>query len=150
MYLITIALILCWLSLQVKKSLIVWSGFLVYFNHMLFITYLCVHCLYIQTFSVSLQRSPETTSVIPNFYNFNPTSRQGGVTCLISPQVHIDSLRPSDAIWRWRSCSTLVQVMACCLTAPSHFLNQWWLIISKFLWHSSEDITTRRFEYTNH
>ena len=29
--------------------------------------------------------------------------------------------------------STLVQVMACCLTAPSHCLNQYWLIISEFL-----------------
>ena len=61
----------------------------------------------------------------------------------------INSLGPSDAIWRWRSWSTLVQVMVCCLTAPSHYLNQCWLIISKVLWHSSEDITIRRFEDTN-
>ena len=26
--------------------------------------------------------------------------------------------------------------MACCLTAPSHYLNQCWLIISEVLWHS--------------
>ena len=31
-----------------------------------------------------------------------------------------NSLRPSDANWRRRSGSTLAQVMACCLTAPSH------------------------------
>ena len=43
----------------------------------------------------------------------------------------IDSLRPSDTIWRHRSGSTLAQVMACCLKAPSHYLNQCWLIISK-------------------
>ena len=30
--------------------------------------------------------------------------------------------------------------MACCLTAPSHNLNQCWLIISKVWWHSSEAI----------
>ena len=42
-----------------------------------------------------------------------------------------NSLRPSDAIWGHRSGSTLAQVMACCLTAPSHYLNQCWLIISK-------------------
>ena len=42
-----------------------------------------------------------------------------------------NSLRPSDAIWRHRSGSTLAQVMACCLTAPSHYPNQSWLIISK-------------------
>ena len=27
-----------------------------------------------------------------------------------------------------RSSSTLVQVMTCCLTAPNHYLNQYWLI----------------------
>ena len=46
------------------------------------------------------------------------------------------SLRPSDAIWRQGSRSTLVQVMACCLTAPSHYLNQYWLIISEVQRHS--------------
>ena len=61
----------------------------------------------------------------------------------------VNSLGPSDAIRCWRSWSTLGQVMACCLTAPSHYLNQCWLIISKVLWHSSEDIITRRFEDTN-
>ena len=42
---------------------------------------------------------------------------------------YINSLWPSDAIWRQRFRSTLAQVMACCLTAPSHYLNQCWLII---------------------
>ena len=31
------------------------------------------------------------------------------------------------------------QVMACCLVAPSHYLNQSWLIIGEVLWHSPED-----------
>ena len=53
-------------------------------------------------------------------------------------QLSINLLGPNDAIWRQRSGSTLAQVMACCLTAPSHNLNQCWLIISKVLWHSSE------------
>ena len=35
-----------------------------------------------------------------------------------------------------RTWSTLVQVMACCLTAPSHYLKQFWFIISEVLWHS--------------
>ena len=47
------------------------------------------------------------------------------------PWLYFNSLRPSDAIWRHRSWSTLAQVMACCLTAPSHHLNQCWLIISE-------------------
>ena len=55
----------------------------------------------------------------------------------------INSLWPSDTIWRHKSGSTLDQVMACCLTAPSHYLNQCWLIISKIQWHSSEYNFTR-------
>ena len=39
--------------------------------------------------------------------------------------------------------------MVCCLTAPSHCLNQYWLIISLVLWHSSEGIIMRRSEDTN-
>ena len=42
-----------------------------------------------------------------------------------------NSLWPSDAVWWCRSGSILAQVMACCLTAPSHYLNQCWLIINK-------------------
>ena len=49
-----------------------------------------------------------------------------------------NSLGPSDAIWHWRSWSTLVQVMACCLTAPSHYLNHCWLIIIMVQWCSCE------------
>ena len=36
----------------------------------------------------------------------------------------INSLWPSDAIWWHRSGSAPAQVMACCLMAPSHYLNQ--------------------------
>ena len=65
------------------------------------------------------------------------------------PKKAVNSLGPSDAIWWCRSWSTLVQVIACCLMAQSHYLNQCWLIINKVLWHSSEDIIIRRFEGTN-
>ena len=49
-----------------------------------------------------------------------------------------NSLWPGDAIWRHGTRSTLAQVMACCLMAPSHYLNQCWLITSKVQRHSSE------------
>ena len=39
----------------------------------------------------------------------------------------INSLWPSEAIWPHKTWSTLVQVLACCLTAPSHYLIQCWL-----------------------
>ena len=51
----------------------------------------------------------------------------------------VNSLWPGDAIWWHRSGSTLAQVMACCLTAPSHYLNQCGLIYHQqslvaFIW----------------
>ena len=62
----------------------------------------------------------------------------------------VNSLWPSDTIWRQGSGSTLAQVMACCLTAPSHYLNQCWLIISKVQWHSSEGTVTTDTSAMNH
>ena len=38
--------------------------------------------------------------------------------------------------------STLAQVMACCLMAPSHYLNQCWLLSIEVLWHSPESKLT--------
>ena len=64
--------------------------------------------------------------------------------------VWFNSLWPSDAIWRHRTGSTLDQVMACCLTAPSHYLNQCWLIISKVHWHSSEGNFAKDTSAINH
>ena len=61
-----------------------------------------------------------------------------------------NSLRPSDAIWWHRSGSTLAQVMACCLTAPSHYLNKCWLIITKVEWHSPEGNFTEDISAINH
>ena len=54
----------------------------------------------------------------------------------------VNSLWPSDAIWWHKYGSTLVQVMACWLKAPSHYLNQCSLI-SKVQWYSYEDNFTR-------
>ena len=61
-----------------------------------------------------------------------------------------NSLWPSDAIWCHITKSALVQVMACCLTAPGHYLNQCWLITSKVHWHSSADNFTRYTSDINH
>ena len=46
---------------------------------------------------------------------------------------------PSDIIWWHWSGSNLVQLMACCLTAPSHYLNQCWSSMGFcgiHLWHN--------------
>ena len=50
-------------------------------------------------------------------------------TYIGEPQI-ANSLWLSDAIWWQRTWSTLAQMMACCLAARSHYLNQCWLIIS--------------------
>ena len=42
---------------------------------------------------------------------------------LFRPQC-VNSLWPSDTIWQHEPQSTLVQVIACCLMASSHYLNQ--------------------------
>ena len=68
----------------------------------------------------------------------------------VSRFMSLNSLGPSDAIWHWRSWSTLVQVMACCLTAPSHYLNQCWLIITKVQWCSSEGNFARDITAISH
>ena len=50
---------------------------------------------------------------------------------------YLTILTTSD--WRHRSGSTLVQVMACCLTATSHYQNQCWLIFKGVLGPSPEN-----------
>ena len=57
--------------------------------------------------------------------------------------VKINSLWPSDIICRQRSWSTLAQVMARCLTASSHYLNQCWLFINKVEGNLSAILHTR-------
>ena len=51
------------------------------------------------------------------------------------PNSWVNSLWPSDTIWRQRSGSTLAKVMVWCLTALSHFKNQCWLVIIEVQWH---------------
>ena len=71
-----------------------------------------------------------------------------GLCSYIHDPVQFNSLATSDAIWRHRIWSTLFQVMACCLTAPSHYLNQCWLIIECVPWHSPvSNITKSAHEF---
>ena len=53
-------------------------------------------------------------------------------------QLTTNSLWPSAVMCWHRSGSTFVQVMAGCLTAPSHCLNQCWRIIRRVQWRSCE------------
>ena len=49
-----------------------------------------------------------------------------------------NTLWPTDIIWWHRSGPTFAQEMACCLMAPSHYLNQCWLIIKGIVWPSTQ------------
>ena len=58
--------------------------------------------------------------------------------CVTRPQ-WVNSLWPSDAVWHHKPCSTLVKlIMTWCLMAPSHYLNQCWLINGEVFRHSPE------------
>ena len=61
--------------------------------------------------------------------------------CSCLSTTRIDSLTPPhDAVWHHKTLSTLVQVMACCLTALSHYLHQDWLFITadNFTWNAKD------------
>ena len=63
----------------------------------------------------------------------------------------INSFWPTDVIWRHGAEPKLTQVMVCCLTVPSHYLNQCWRIINGVLWHSDEGNFTSTHElYPQH
>ena len=58
------------------------------------------------------------------WYILNSTPHQPSPVCKQRSQ--FKSLWSSDAIW-WHRSRTLAEVMAWCLTAPSHYLSQCWL-----------------------
>ena len=51
----------------------------------------------------------------------------------------------------WKTCSwsTLVQVIACCLTTPSHYLNQCWPIINEVQKHSFQGSSNGNYPDTS-
>ena len=51
---------------------------------------------------------------------------------------HVKSLWPCDPNWWPSTGPTLAKIIDCCLKAPSHYLNQCWLFISKILWLSQK------------
>ena len=69
--------------------------------------------------------------------------RVGGKSELGFSSVQVNPLWLDDAIWQNRIGSALAQVVDSCLMAPSHYLNQCWLIISEVQWQSIHAIFTR-------
>ena len=60
------------------------------------------------------------------------------VVCKMTAILSFNSLWPNDVTWWHRSGSTWAQVMACCLMALSHYLNQCWPFICEVQWQSLE------------
>ena len=87
--------------------------------------------------------------IVPNYYTV--CHQWSNKVCRVfrTPS-SVNSLKPHDTIWWQRSKSTLAQVMACWLTAPSNYLNKCLLIISKVYWHSSEGNFVRDTSATIH
>ena len=97
------------------------------------------NCKYMFLFLLKNLACKELTKLITNrLISLSPITLYGLFIAEVDflTVTYINSLRPSDAIWRQRTGSTLAQVMPCYLTAPSHYLNQCWLIISEVQWHS--------------
>ena len=84
---------------------------------------------------------PGKTIVKHLFYKCRNTCKRHGSKLYMGKW--FNWLWPNDAIWRHRSRSKLARVMACCLTAPGHYLIQCWLIFSKVQRHSAEGNLTR-------
>ena len=80
----------------------------------------------------------ETNRITPAYNDGIVASKLQTIHQWLAAIFRFNSLWPSDAIWRQRSGSTLAQIMPCCLAAPRHYLNQYWLIISGVHWNSSE------------
>ena len=56
----------------------------------------------------------------------------------------------NDIIWPHRPRSRLPQKMACCLSAPSNYMNRYWSIISTVKRHSFEDNFARNISLSGY
>ena len=55
------------------------------------------------------------------------------MSMLIKLYSRMNVLRQSEAIWRRGPRSTLIQIMDCCLMAPSYYLDQYWRTVNWIL-----------------
>ena len=60
------------------------------------------------------------------------------ISCIVSTSTHCGLVTPYGDIYlgQYWLGAVKAQAMACCLMAPSHYMNQCWLIIKGVLWHS--------------
>ena len=82
----------------------------------------CTSCWWIYIMKNPLMWSSRVIFVIWPYEDIKHSATEMQISNTMT-NIHVISLWPSDATWRHRSGSTLTQVMACCLAAPSHYLN---------------------------
>ena len=93
----------------------------------------CSNYIWVINNSIAYEGAPYIRDLTVSQYMIVPVPQQTANRVHSSSgvvfDVRVNSLWPSDAKWRHRSGSTLAQVMTWCQTAPSHYLNQYWLEI---------------------
>ena len=90
-------------------------------------------CYYGTALYQGFQNNDRPTKVLTNWFESRslvPRVSHVSYICYVSYSLSekFNSLRLGDAIWWQRSGSTLAQVMAYCLMAPSHYLSQCWCV----------------------
>ena len=127
------SLLLSWTSCWINSWILHWVGACFIFNVKIW-SYLCRqhHCYGDCKIGSDLYNGNSYTGSMSSLY-WNLRETYFSLSCGT-----LSSVRLSEVIWQQRSGSALVHVIACCLTVPSHYLNQCWLLINKVLWHSPE------------
>ena len=98
----------------------------------------------------SLEDVPVSLSIVV-LYDFVGKYHLEVLSCYEIIMVYrVNSLSPNNPYGVCSSWSILVQVMACCLMAPSHYLNQSWLIISEIHLHQVEGSCTENVPDITH
>ena len=96
-------------------------------------------------------------AILHNKYNKYDIHVYIKIACYKSPNqqtkpmqsvVFFNSLWLINLIWRHRTGSTLTQIIAWCLLAPSNYLNQCWLLIEEALWYPHESNLTASAQVT--
>ena len=91
-----------------------------------------------------IKAEPDVNVMIYSWHHFDDSLFNPWKSEMLHKIIKMNSLWSSDTLWRHISGSTLAQIMAICLTAPCHYLNQCWPFISKIMWYWSEGIIMRR------
>ena len=148
-----------WASYQIRKNFHDWYHKCIYFLSLTLSSFYLFFAFGKSTARITFMSIGIFQAILNVSHNVYANDRRYAdvVCCAVerwewNTYIDVNSLWPRDAIWgqRWRSGSTLAQLMAWCLMAPSHYLNQCWLIGSMVQAHWSEGNFTRNTSAIEH